>query len=419
MKIISLNTFYFTLIFLLGFNLLTNSLCQDKSIQWSNEDRCVKCHMEIDYMPANFTFDDIHMQRGLSCSGCHGGDPRSDNEEQAMSKKHNFIGNPSKIDIPQFCGKCHSDINIMRKYQPQIETDQVSQYYTSGHGIQLIKGDENVAECVSCHTSHNIYKISDPRSSVYPTILPSTCNTCHGSDELMKGYNLANDQYEKYLKSVHGISLIEEGDLGAPACNDCHGNHGAVPPEVESISHVCGTCHINNMNYFLETDMSRAFDEMNFHACEPCHGYHEIRKTSDEMIGGGENSVCLECHDKNDSGFLYGVKIKKELDNFVTLYDSATSVLVDVTIKGMNDAEIEYSLKEAKHKLIQSRTAVHSFDTSTVTKITREGIKLSNNALKIAEDEMDEYYRRRYGFLYTTIVFFLFGLALFLKIRLK
>ena len=162
MKFYSINILKLFFLFFWGSLLVNNLLSQSKSTEWSNEDGCIKCHMEIDFMPDNFTFDDIHMQKGLSCSGCHGGDPNSEEEDIAMSKKNNFIGSPLKKDIPQFCGKCHSDISIMRKYQPQIETDQVSQYFTSKHGQQLIKGDDNVAECVSCHSVHNIYKINDP-----------------------------------------------------------------------------------------------------------------------------------------------------------------------------------------------------------------------------------------------------------------
>ena len=64
-----------------------------------------------------------------------------------MSPSKGFIGVPKKKDIPKFCGKCHSNIDFMRVYQPRIATDQVSQYYTSLHGKKLLLGDENVADC--------------------------------------------------------------------------------------------------------------------------------------------------------------------------------------------------------------------------------------------------------------------------------
>ena len=405
--------------FLLVCTIIMNSqaIAQDNTKELSYEDGCIKCHTEIDLMPESFSHEDIHMQKGLSCSGCHGGNPNTKNEEDAMSKKNDFIGTPSKQEIPKFCGKCHSNIDMMRKYQPRIQTDQVSQFYTSIHGKKLLKGDKNVADCVSCHSSHNILKISDPRSPVYPLNIPGTCKNCHENPDLMAEYNLKTDQYDQYAESVHGKALLEKHDIGAPACNDCHGNHGAIPPEVSSISHVCGTCHINNMNFFEKTSMSKSFSELDFHACEPCHGYHGIKKTSDEMIGKGKESVCAICHTETDPGYKSGIVIKDHLDKLVSSYKLADSALLDVTIKGMNDAEIEYVLREAKQKLIQSRIAVHSFDTTVVSKLASEGYELTAKALNLADSEMDEYYRRREGFIYTSIIFLILGLGIFFKIK--
>ena len=77
------------------------------------ENQCIVCHMELELMPEGYKEFDIHSQDGLSCSGCHGGDPLSDDEELAMSTTNGFIGIPDKKDIPEFCGKCHSNIEFM------------------------------------------------------------------------------------------------------------------------------------------------------------------------------------------------------------------------------------------------------------------------------------------------------------------
>lgn len=401
-------------IFLLTYSI---SFGQD-NVQIENEsDNCLSCHMENDFLPEGFTLDDVHIKAGLTCAGCHGGDPSSDDEEEAMSEKNNFIGVPEIDEIPKFCGKCHSDIDFMRKYRPQIQTDQEAQYYTSLHGKQLLKGDDNVAQCSSCHTAHSIFRVKDPRSTVYPLNVPSTCNKCHGDSNLMNGYNIQSDQFEKYSQSVHGIALLENHDIGAPACNDCHGNHGAMPPAIKSISHVCGTCHVNNMNFFTKTRMAKEFDKLEYHSCEPCHGYHYIPKPSDEMIGVGPNSKCIKCHKPGENGYLAGKFIKAQLDSFVNVYDSATTAKVEVLVKGMNDAEIGFLLQEAKQKLIQTRTAVHTFDTVVVAGMAKEGKEIAGKALQLAESEMDEYYTRREGFIFTSIIFIILGVGLYLKIR--
>jgi len=75
-------------------------------------DQCVVCHADVGYLPDGIILDGPHMQRQLSCAGCHGGDNTSDDEEVAHSGS--FRGVPDYTGIPSFCGKCHSDLNFMR-----------------------------------------------------------------------------------------------------------------------------------------------------------------------------------------------------------------------------------------------------------------------------------------------------------------
>jgi len=53
-------------------------------------DRCVACHFDDDSMPEGWVVADIHLQAGLSCAGCHGGDPTSDDEDIAMGTGRSF-----------------------------------------------------------------------------------------------------------------------------------------------------------------------------------------------------------------------------------------------------------------------------------------------------------------------------------------
>ena len=383
----------------------------------TSEDKCIGCHLEIDLMPENYLTDDVHLQVSLSCAGCHGGDSSSEDEEIAMSTAKGFIGIPAKKSIPNLCGKCHSSIEFMRQFQPRISTDQVSQYYTSTHGIKLKNGDKNVAECANCHTAHAILPAKDPRSTVYALNIPNTCNDCHGDSEVMSSYDIPINQFEEYSNSVHGSALLIAKDIGAPSCNDCHGNHGAAPPGLASISHVCGTCHINNMNYFNQSGMAQVFDEMDFHACEQCHGYHAVKNTSDDMIGLGENSTCIDCHEYGDEGYKSAEQISFHLQNLVRLYDSANVKLEEVKSKGMDDVEIGFKLKDAKQNLIQSRTLVHTFDENKVSEKSKEGEKLAIQAINKADEEISEYYLRRNGFAAATFIFIIFAIGLFFKIR--
>jgi hypothetical protein len=412
-KTFSINVVLCIVLILLHFSLI---LAQDEEVS-KEADQCLVCHQDVEVLPEDFHKEDIHLQKGLSCAGCHGGDITKEDMDEAKSRKAGFIGVPSKQEIPQFCGKCHADIAIMREYQPRITTDQVEQYYTSVHGKKLKTGDQKVADCTSCHSAHGILSARDSRSSVYPLNLPSTCTTCHGDAEYMREYNIATNQFEEYVESVHGKMLLEDHDIGSPACNDCHGNHGAIPPGISSISHVCGTCHVNNMQYFSASAMGEVFAEQELHACEECHGHHKVKKSFDAMIGVGEQSICLDCHSEGDFGYLVADEIYKQLNQMVTLYDSAQTNRQEVNQIGMNDIDIGFLLQDAHQSLIKARTLVHTFDPDKVGEELGLGISKTNEAILLASQEISDYQTRRRGFGIATIFITILVIALYFKIR--
>src|SRR5215510_16118498 len=102
---------------------------------------CLDCHGALD-PPLQVTerqfASDTHFQKGLNCASCHGGDPAKADME-AMGKKAGFRGKIERIDVPELCGRCHSDGTFMRKYNPSLRTDQLSQYETSVHGNLFAK----------------------------------------------------------------------------------------------------------------------------------------------------------------------------------------------------------------------------------------------------------------------------------------
>ncbi|KAA3613170.1 MAG: hypothetical protein D8M58_12745 [Calditrichaeota bacterium] len=381
------------------------------------DDTCISCHIEEEALPEGFSENDIHMQAGLSCAGCHGGDNTIDDEDESMNEDIGFTGAPEIEDIPSLCAKCHSDIGFMREYQPRIATDQLEQYYTSTHGKKFKQGDENVATCISCHTAHSIMSAKDPRSSVYALNVPKTCNSCHGNSEHMADYNIKTDQFEKYAESVHGKALLDREDTGAPACNDCHGNHGAAPPGVASVSHVCGSCHVQNEEYFSKTKMAKEFAVDDMHACQECHGNHEIAKPTDEMVGIGEKSICMECHDEGEKGYLAADSIHIMLTRVTASYDSAEAKLKEVQIIGMDDVEMGFMLQDARQDLIHSRTLVHSFDPQQVKEKTDVALKNSQAAIQLGIKELEDYDSRRMGLGVATLFITILSIALFFKIR--
>lgn len=399
---------------LLGMALLAPARAQDVPAELA-DDQCVVCHVDFGAMPDGFLMDNVHMRPELSCVGCHGGDASADDDEVAHSGS--FVGVPGPEEIPEFCGKCHSDIGFMRRFQPSASTDQLSQYFTSVHGQKLRAGDEKVAECASCHTSHAILPASDGRSSVHPLNVPQMCNQCHGDPDYMAEYGIRTNQYRDYAKSVHGTALLEEQDTGSPACNDCHGNHGAMPPGLDAIENVCGMCHVNNAEYFHSTSMARAFEEEELHGCEECHGIHDVAPTSLDMIGTGDDSVCIACHDEGDDGYRVAEEMYAQLMTLVAAKDSAAALAGEVQRIGMDDVEIGYLQREANQSLIKARTLVHTFDPARTGEVTEEGIESAKNAVDLARSEIEAFRFRRMGFGVASLFITVLTVALFFKIR--
>ena len=382
---------------------------------------CLTCHQafEEEDGPAYKFTRDIHYQKGILCADCHGGDPGLDDMDEVRASK-GYRGVPDFLSVPQFCADCHSDPAYMGEHNPALPTDQLAKYKTSVHGKLLFgKKDTKVANCVSCHSVHNIGTAQMPHSTTHPQNIPSTCGTCHADADYMAGYGIPTDQLEDYRASVHGRALLDEGDLGAPACNDCHGNHGASPPGVSSLAAVCGNCHAFQMELFNESPHKEAFAENDFPMCETCHGNHRITSPSDELVGTNDPALCVECHSSDDGtrAFESARTISASLADLVSAHKQADSVLGEARERGMMTTDEEFRLQEVKQTLIQTRTLVHSFDGETVASEAQQGIAKADTVQANAASLIDEYYFRRKGLGLATLFITILAIALYLKIR--
>jgi len=137
----------------------------------TGKDSCVTCHTTLQNQlsaPITAMQDDVHAKHGLSCAGCHGGNPNEDDASRSHDPRKGYVGKPKLKDVPQFCGKCHSNAEFMKTFNPALRVDQETEYFTSVHGKLSRQGDQNVATCSSCHGFHGIKAVNDPNAPVYP-----------------------------------------------------------------------------------------------------------------------------------------------------------------------------------------------------------------------------------------------------------
>lgn len=395
--------------------------------QTPQESSCISCHKLLDgdqLAPVTATHNDIHAQNGIGCEGCHGGNASpavAEDAEAAMSRGAGYIGKPARKSIPQLCGKCHSDPAYIKKYNPALQTDQLANYRTSQHGHRLFeKGDEKVAVCSDCHGNHGILAANDSRSSVYALNVPATCGRCHGNADYMAGYPIGTQQVADYDSSVHAEALLRKRDIAAPACNDCHGNHGATPPEIKNISHVCGRCHLNNADLFSKSPHAKAYEEMGLAQCEACHGNHKIVKPSDANLDpGGAAFVCANCHEPESLGWKNGTEMFAILKEMKTNIHTADSLVADAERAGMEISEAKFIITSADDELIKARTQIHDFRAAVLHERAKAGLSMADQAVKLGRAALAELQFRRKGLAVSMVIIFALAAALYAKIRKK
>jgi hypothetical protein len=251
---------------------------------------CVTCHSQLDDRLGEPTKDwerDAHHAAGLGCEACHGGDASpalATDPEAAMSKARGFRPPPDRLHVVDFCGRCHSDAAYMKQFNPGLRVDQLAEYRTSVHGKRDAEGDAVPAKCIDCHGVHGMRPVASPDAPVYPTNVPKTCARCHADAALMATYGIPTDQYDLYRQSIHAAALLERGDTAAPACNSCHGNHGATPPGVGSVANVCGQCHGREAMLFNASFKKDLFETINAAKCTACHSNHRILHPTPELF---------------------------------------------------------------------------------------------------------------------------------------
>jgi predicted CXXCH cytochrome family protein len=384
-------------------------------------DTCAACHLETGddrlAAPVRSYAHDIHRAKGFGCVACHGGDANEAGME-AMDSAKGYIGKPARQQVVQVCGRCHADARFMKQYNPGLRVDQVAEYATSVHGRRLRElNDAKVATCTNCHPAHTIRPKSDPESTVHPLKVPATCARCHGDASYMAEYKIPTDQYQKYTHSVHWKTLSVKGDLAAPTCNSCHGNHGAAPPGVSWVGNVCGQCHTVMADLFAKSVHAGAFKAMGTPGCATCHQNHDVQPASLMIVGLDDKAVCASCHAADDGGGRAALEIRAAIDRLRQEQVGALAVLERAERAGIEVSQARFDLKGASDALVKARTAIHAFSVAAVKSEVDAGLAIVGKAHARGVRALDEFAFRRKGLGAALIIILALIAGLIVKIR--
>ncbi len=144
---------------------------------WKNDKRivvakCIQCHD----------------QEAVYRQSIHGQATAAGNQDSAACNDCHNLHDIKPMNDPQFhtdrvfhtkvCLKCHSDEKMMKRNN--VFNVATRTYMDSYHGKNYRLGyPDKVAGCSDCHTAHSVQKAADPRSTVNPANLVTTCQQCH------------------------------------------------------------------------------------------------------------------------------------------------------------------------------------------------------------------------------------------------
>jgi len=385
------------------------------------ETTCVTCHLELeeDLGPQVKEWrESVHARVGVGCHDCHGGDPTIDDEIDAKRKETGFLGFPEEPDeVGPFCARCHGDIEYMRRFNPSMRVDQYQEYLTSRHGKAVHQEESTrAATCVDCHGQHAILRASDPRAPVYPTNVAATCGHCHADASVVGSAGLPTDVVERWRESVHA-SHMEAGDLSAPTCNDCHGNHGAVPPGVRDVAHVCGRCHTSQEEHFEAGSHLAHFQKMGKAPCITCHDNHAIQAPTDDLLMSEEPGVCGLCHQPDDHCDLAARHMLGRMRSYVHETRESEDLLASAERLGMDVSAAQFRLSDVRDQLTMARVVVHRFSKEEFDEVLDAGTRILQGIRDEAGAAHDEWEFRRMGLFVALVLILVVIVLLTLKVR--
>lgn len=245
----------------------------------------------------------VHGNQGLACTTCHVSITEYPHPKLVTESHKEF-----SFEADQSCQQCHAE--------------QYSAVKDSIHMQAYEAGNMIAPACTDCHNPHTQTMLVDENGNTLEEArvnIPLTCSKCH------------NEIYEQYKGSVHGSSLLLEGNTDTPTCINCHSVHNvtAVDNAFRLRSpQICSSCHADEelmAKYDLSADVNSTYiadfhgttvtifektapdQQTNTPVCIDCHGVHNMTRSDDPANGLHIKSnllkTCQKCHPDANENF--------------------------------------------------------------------------------------------------------------------
>lgn len=358
---------------------------------------CASCHRSLPEarlrIPAEQYATSVHKDARIGCVGCHRGDP-----EDPTVRAHaveGFVPRPSHDSGIDVCGKCHADARFVRELNPRLGVDQATLYELSLHAKLARSGDKNAPSCATCHGTHDIARAGSATAPVNRRNVDRLCGKCHADRELMKPYEIKTDQVAKWQRGEHAKAFIA-GDPNAPTCTGCHGAHAGAAAAA-STTHVCGTCHSEQLERVSQSPHAKPFEQLGLSECMPCHDKHDVVATS-WIAGMSPDSACSRCHARDEKVRRTAEEIATILRDVRTRGDAARAALEDARRAGLLVPGAGEALDELSTQELKLRVTVHGVDRNQLEVVATAARTAADRATALANEARADRRLERRGY---------------------
>lgn len=228
---------------------------------------CLRCHDEVN--PRRFA-NSVHGH--LACTACHAdivdldkhasgafrtGPVNCGTCHEEIAERYRRSVHHKLANAP--CWSCHSEPHYLEGWRGDKATvvrkctscHEEESYVRSGHGVAVLRGNQDSAACSDCHGLHDT-RIFHTGGRRYPVearrFYTRACYRCHGDPALAARNGLNPEVIKDYEESVHG--KVQKLGYPAAGCADCHTHHNILPPSdprstvnPRNLQGVCSRCH--------------------------------------------------------------------------------------------------------------------------------------------------------------------------------
>ncbi|MDH4249293.1 MAG: cytochrome c3 family protein [Deltaproteobacteria bacterium] len=190
-------------------------------------DSCETCHSDPDFLVRNKKLYDYyrdwalstHSQEGVTCSDCHGGNPKTKTKEEAHKGTYMDPADPrSPINyrnVPLTCSKCHEDV---------FKSFQGSPHFKH---LKAMDKDVQGPNCVTCHGSVNLTVLN-------VNTVRAACERCHNTQR--KILPEVPDKAEAVLHDLLSVSRYYQFIVSRSEPQEVRAFFNKVDPIVEELT---------------------------------------------------------------------------------------------------------------------------------------------------------------------------------------